>query len=154
MVLVGCSQSKPLQTCAPDTLARLSNMYPITNATSSDSFAKLMGTDSEGTPVESMVKVWNRLYPDHPLVKALDLTSVPPTMNPELKINFETPNVWVGKYVCGKQTNDHCTLMYWLDENRICLSHSQYYPGTTNFYRETNSVSWMMHNTYVVYVVK
>jgi hypothetical protein len=129
-------------------MERLSAYAPITNTTSSEKFRHLLGTTSSGTYGIDISKTWNKLYPNHPLILILSAAGEP-YMDTNYSIEFEKPYLWVGKHEQG----NHCALMFF-NTNGIDLSHSQFIEGTTNYYLEHKTYSWMLTKSYYIYRVK
>ena len=145
-LVVGCQK----QTCAPDTLERLSKMPPIDHPTSSAQFAKLLHTTSSGTWDNEIEKVWNQLYPDHHLSLVIQKTDNTLYGASGIRVDYNEPNLWTGQY----EGKGHCCLIYICPDD-VVLSHSQFVPGTTNYYTERKPLVWMVTNSwYKVYVVK
>jgi len=137
------------QTCVADTMARLSGYSPITNCTSTTVFSKLLGTD-DGTYFPNVETVWNKKYPSHPIVRMFSLLDGKAFIDDKVPIEYNTtPYLWIGHH----QQGDHCALLFF-KTNCVILSHSQFYPGTTNYYTEKYSYDWMFTNSYCIWKVK
>ena len=137
------------QTCVPDTMARLSEYSPITNSMSAGTFAKLLRT-SDGTYFPTVEPVWNKKYPSHPIVRMFSRLDGKAFIDDKVPIEYNTvPYLWIGHHKQG----DHCALLFF-QTNGIILSHSQFYPGTTNYYTEKYSYDWMFTNSYCIWKVK
>ena len=123
-------------------------MPPIQHPTSSKEFAKLLHTDKNGTWSSEIEKVWDRLYPDHPLAMVIEYRDGVLHGDSAFLVEFGHPNLWIGHHEQG----DHCCLMY-IRPHDLVLSHSQFISGTTSYFMEVKPLFWMT-NSYAVYVVK
>ena len=145
MVTINCEA----QTCVADTMARLSEKSPITNATSSLKFQKLMNTTTNGTEIGEIEKAWNLLYPKHPLVKVMLVHGGTNYVDENYNVVFQQPLLWVGNHEQGT----HCAIFYFKKDS-VWLSHSQYLPGTKSYYTEFKTIQWAMTNTICLWRVK
>jgi hypothetical protein len=137
------------QTCVADTMARLTQKAPITNATTSLKFQKMMNTTTNGTEIGEIEKAWNSLYPKHPLVKVMLVQGGTNYIDENYEVVFQQPLLWVGNHEQGL----HCAIFYF-KEDSVWLSHSQYWPGTKSYYTESKTVQWAMTNTICLWRVK
>jgi hypothetical protein len=130
-------------------MERLSGFLPIKTPTPSAKFAAMMHTTKAGTELGEIDEAWDKVYTNHPLVPILVKNADGIAIDlEEAKINFNSPYLWSGKCQGG-----HCALVYFYGDY-IVLSHSQYIPGTWEWYRQTNSYSWLLTNTYCIWKVK
>jgi hypothetical protein len=148
LLLVSCKTEDQGQ-CVPDTMARLSQLSPITHSTSAKRFAKLLKTTSSGTLLTDIDVAWDSTYTNHLLIPILAQQGDHMYADPDYQIQFGIPYLWVGKHEQG----NHCALLY-IGPNKIILSHSQFVPGTTNYFVEERPPSWLFTNTYRLWYVK
>lgn len=146
LVFAGCTPQSQ-QDCAPQTLARLSQLPPIEHATSATKFAKLMHWKPDGVELPEIPNAWNTLYPDHPLI-AIHSTIPDTLIDYEYPIQFSETYLWVGKHPQG----DHVALLRFTPQ-AVILSHSQRVPGTTNYYEEHFSLQEIFTNSFYIFRV-
>lgn len=135
------------QTCAPDSMARLSKYSPITHSTSSKVFCDLSKTTSIGTHITNMLNAWDIIYPDH--VLKLQFCQNEKNIADDFQIKYNVPYLWVGRYH-GKC---HCALLFF-QTNRILLSNNWFVRGTQTYYTFPESYKWAFTNAYYIWKVK
>lgn len=127
---------------APQTLAKLSELPPITKPTSICEFSKLLGTQTDGTVLSRIEKTWNYRYPDHPLIP-IHSTYPEVLIDYNHPISFKDTYLWLGRHSQGNQT-----ALIRFSSNGVNLISV----GPTDI-EERFSLSEIMTNSYYIYRV-
>lgn len=135
-------KNKPINDCVPATLIRV-----IPNKTLSE-MTTICKTGRYGTTIEQFMAAWTNISTNALKIEYSVITNYP--INTDEEIQFDYPYIWIGniKNIDHKYYY-HCCLIRF-DSNTVTLSHSQYYPNSTNYYCTTLSYKDFLSNTIIV----
>lgn len=111
----------PYNDCVPATLHRI---FPERSLSELNKLCKL---EREGSNLTNVLAAWSVISTNGLELQYSAVEDV--KVENSGKIAFGIPYLWIGKF----NTNWHCALVSFTETNAI-FSHSQFYPGTTNYY--------------------
>lgn len=127
--------------CAPQTLQRVFPSHSFSE------IKRICRTDSTGTTYVNLTNAWNKLSTNQLIVTYSSLTNIP--VMEEEHVNFDHPYIWLGSF----QGGGHCALIKFTPTN-VLFSHSEFVPGTTNYYKTSMDYSNFFVRTYVILKAK
>lgn len=130
----------PYQNCIPATMHRVFPSHSIKE------IGMLCDTKRDGTYLDEIPLAWAKLSTN--FVYAV-YSAFPTIKSTDEELSFTHPYLWVGNYDKGA----HCALVTFTQTN-VIMSHSQFIPGTTNYYKVTMDYETFFKKTYVVYTSK
>lgn len=128
--------------CVPQTLQRIFPGHSLKE------LKALCDTKSDGTTFRGLTNAWHKLSTNELIVTYSTLTNIPDTSEKE-HISMVNPYIWIGQF----QGGGHCALIKFTPTN-VLFSHSEYYPGTTNYYNTEMEYTNFFKRTYLIFKAK
>jgi hypothetical protein len=106
-------------------------------------------TDYHGTTVIGLMEGWNKITTNKLSIEYSIFKTLP--ANDTNIVSFSHPYIWCGiNKVSGKYTNYHCALI-WFTPTNVLMSHSQFFPRTTNYLTETLEFEELFLRTTIIF---
>lgn len=129
----------PYNDCIPATVQRVFPNHSITD------LRTIFHTERKGTVLTNIFPGWSKLSTNELTIVFSAIEEIP-SDNKHI-LQFGVPYIWTGFY---DETNGHCCLAFFSKTN-VVLSHSQFIPGTTNYYTVIMSYPEFFEKTILIF---